>query len=159
MSSRLFEIMKIIKPIIIVLIAIISISCSQEKKENKEKQSTKESSVDKEYLITVLDTIWRTEQEPIRLRDSIGRIDGYESKEFQKQQEICDKNHRINEKKVIEILENQGWLNEIEVGERGSLTICNVIQHSSNEIRLKYLPLMRDAVSKKKITTKVISKS
>lgn len=41
-----------------------------------------------ENLIALLDTIWRTEQEPIRLRDSLMRIYGADSEQFQEQQEI-----------------------------------------------------------------------
>jgi predicted acyl esterase len=41
-----------------------------------------------ENLAAMLDTIWRTEQEPIRLRDSIGKVHGYESEEFQKQKHL-----------------------------------------------------------------------
>jgi hypothetical protein len=36
-------------------------------------------------------------------------------------------------------------------GEQGNLTICNVIQHSGNEIRKKYIPLMKQAVNDKKL--------
>ncbi len=144
---------------IVVLIALVFVSCTNGKKNDKEQQLEKEKLVVKEHLIAVLDTIWRAEQGPIRLRDSLGRVYGFESQEFQKQQEICDKNHRINEKKVIEILEKQGWPDEIDVGEQGSLTICNVIQHSSNEIRRKYLPLMRDAVNKKKLQPRLLARA
>ena len=150
--------MKITKHII-VLIVLVLISCVQEKKAHKEQQLKKEKLAAKEYLIAVLDTIWRTEQEPLRLRDSLGRVYGFESKEFQKQQKICDKNHRINEKKIIKLLENHGWPDEVDIGEQGSLTICNVIQHSSNEIRVKYLPLMKDAVRKKKLQPRLLARA
>ena len=36
-------------------------------------------------------------------------------------------------------------------GERGNWTICNVIQHSDNSVRIHYLPLMRQAVKDKKL--------
>jgi len=144
---------------IIVLITLVSVSCADGKKNGKEQQLKNEKLAAKEYLIAVLDTIWRTEQEPLRVRDSLGRVYGFESKEFQKQQKICDKNHRINEKKIIKLLEKQGWPDEIDVGEQGSLTICNVIQHSSNEIRVKYLPLMKDAVRNKKLQPRLLARA
>ena len=36
-------------------------------------------------------------------------------------------------------------------GEQGNWTICNVIQHSDNEVRIQYLPMMRQAVKDKKL--------
>ena len=36
-------------------------------------------------------------------------------------------------------------------GEQGNWTICNVIQHSDNKIRIKYLPMMRQAVKEEKL--------
>ena len=102
-------------------------------------------------LIAVLDTIWRTEQEPITLRDSLMNIYGAESKEFQEQQEIYEKNHDVNERKVKNILDKYGWPLKEMIGEQGNLTICNVIQHSDTEIRIKYLPMIRQAVKEKKL--------
>jgi hypothetical protein len=102
-------------------------------------------------LITYLDTIWRTEQGPITLRDSLMKIYGTESKEVQTQQEIYEKNHIVNERKVKNILDKYGWPTKEMIGERGNWTICNVIQHSDNEIRIEYLPMMRKAVKDKKL--------
>ncbi|HYX06322.1 MAG TPA: CocE/NonD family hydrolase, partial [Bacteroidales bacterium] len=99
----------------------------------------------------MLDTIWRTEQEPIRMRDSIGKVHGFESEEFQKQNEIYHRNHDINECKILKILDTYGWPDRDMAGNHGNLTICNVIQHADNEVRLKYLPLMRQAVEDKKL--------
>ena len=103
-------------------------------------------------FIAVLDTIWMTEQRPISLRDSLIEIYGADSKEVNEQQKIYEKNHAINEKKVAEILDTHGWpTKEMSGGEQGNWTICNVIQHSDNEVRIKYLPLMRQAVKDKKL--------
>ncbi|GJM36299.1 MAG: hypothetical protein DHS20C18_53000 [Saprospiraceae bacterium] len=104
-----------------------------------------------ENLIAVLDTIWRSEQEPITLRDSFIEKYGAESKEAQEQQEIYERNHAVNERKVKEILDKYGWPEKEVIGEQGNRTICNVIQHSDNEIRLKYLPMMKEAVKMKKL--------
>jgi hypothetical protein len=70
---------------------------------------------------------------------------GVDSKEFEKYQAIYEKNHVVNEQKIATILEN-GWPSKEKIGEQGNRTICNVIQHSDNEIRLKYLPMMKQAV-------------
>ena len=133
--------------LIFIFILIITISCT-----NKNKSNTHSTSIHKtENLIAVLDTIWQTEQTPIRLRDSLMRIYGAESKEYKKQQLIYEKNHIINEKKVRTILDNYGWPTKEMIGEQGNWTICNVIQHADNEVRIKYLPMMRKAVKEKKL--------
>ena len=102
-------------------------------------------------LVAVLDTIWRTEQRPITLRDSLMKVLGAESKEVQIQQEIYEKNHIVNESKVKDILDKYGWPTKEMIGPQGNWTICNVLQHSDNEIRIKYLPMMRKAVKDKKL--------
>ncbi|WP_034058428.1 hypothetical protein [Lacinutrix jangbogonensis] len=61
---------------IFILFLLITISCT-----NKNKSKQTETSIDStENFIAVLDTIWETEQTPIRLRDSLMRIYGAESK-------------------------------------------------------------------------------
>lgn len=104
-----------------------------------------------ENLIAMLDTIWQTEQEPIRLRDSLMKIYGAESTQFQEQQKIYKKNHLVNEQKVKSILDKYGWPTKEMIGEYGNWTICNVLQHSDNEVRLKYLPMMKQAVKDGKL--------
>lgn len=147
-----------ISRLIFILLVFIITSCGKEKK-NKEFHPETESLLIKQYFITLLDTIWRTEQEPIRLRDSLGRIHGYESAEFQKLNEIYHTNHDINEKKILEILETQGWPNKNIIGEQGNLTICNVLQHSDIEIRKKYLPIMRKAVEEDQLAPRLLARA
>lgn len=109
-----------------------------------------------ENLVPILDTIFRTEQEPIRLRDSLMEIHGDESNEFLEQQKIYEQNHAINEKKIRTILDNDGWPAKEIIGERGNRTICNVIQHADNDIRIKYLPMMKQAVLDKKLNPQLL---
>ena len=130
-----------------ILLLLITTSCSN--KNSSKKTTTNDYKT--ESLIAVLDTIWQTEQTPIRLRDSLMRIYGAESKEYNEQQLIYEKNHIVNEKKVRAILDKYGWPTKEMIGEQGNWTICNVIQHSDNEIRIKYLPMMREAVRDKKL--------
>ena len=137
--------------LVFILFVLSVCSCSQKEKETKAPLTYKERLLNKEYLIAVLDTIWRTEQEPIRSRDEMMKQYGVDSKQAEKHQKIYKQNHAINEKKIIDMLESQGWPGEDRVGEQGSLTICNVIQHADNEIRLKYLPMMKEAVKAKKL--------
>lgn len=126
---------------------LIMMSCSRKIK-SREIETTAEK---QENLIAVLDTIWTTEQLPIRSRDSLITLYGVDHNLVKEQNIIIDKNHLINEKKVKEILDNYGWPSKEMIGERGNWTICNVIQHSDNEVRLQYLPMMRQAVKDKKL--------
>jgi hypothetical protein len=138
--------------IILLFTLLLAMACS-----NKSKlKETATSIYVTENFIAVLDTIWRTEQTPIRLRDSLINIYGTESKEVKEQQEIYEKNHFINEKKITTILDKYGWPTKEMIGEQGNWTICNVIQHSDNEIRIKYLPLMKQAVIEKKLAPRFL---
>ena len=138
--------------IIVTVTLFLAMACS-----NKNKLKEVPPSVhDTENLIAVLDTIWQTEQTPIRLRDSLMTIYGAASKKVNEQQEIYEKNHVINEKKVTHILDTYGWPTSKMIGEQGNWTICNVIQHADNEIRLKYLPLMKQAVLEKKLAPRFL---
>lgn len=132
---------------ILLIPLLLAMSCSGKTK--SEKIST--TSERQGNLIAVLDTIWKTEQRPITLRDSLMKIYGAESELVMAQQEIYEKNHIINERKVKEILEKYGWPTKEMAGEHGNWTICNVIQHSDNKVRIHYLPMMRQAVKEKKL--------
>jgi hypothetical protein len=134
------------KKIVYIITLLLTMECSN-KKANKT-STTKQSPID---LISVLDSIWETEQGPITLRDSLMKIYGVGSKEVKIQQEIYEKNHIVNERKVKNILDKYGWPTKEMIGDQGNWTICNVIQHSNNEIRIKYLPMMRKAVQDKKL--------
>lgn len=133
---------------ILLISLLVAMSCSNKTKS----ESVSTVSENQENLIAVLDTIWKTEQLPIRLRDSLIKIYGTESKLVKEQQAIYKKNHIINEKKVKHILDTYGWpTREMAGGEQGNWTICNVIQHSDNAVRIHYLPMMRQAVKDKKL--------
>lgn len=142
--------MNVVKITLLFIVLTIT-SCSQEKKLTQEEENL----ATKEYLIAVLDTVWRTEQEPIRLRDSLMNQYGVESKEAQEQQVIYKKNHAVNEEKVKDILK-AGWPKKEIVGEQGNRTICNVLQHSDPEIRVEYLPLMKKAVLDKELDPQLL---
>lgn len=132
--------------LMLITTLLLTVACSN--KQGNEAPTNKQTPVD---LIAVLDTIWRTEQGPITLRDSLIKIYGADSKEVQVQQEIYKKNHLVNEGKVKTILDKYGWPAKEMIGEQGNWTICNVIQHSDNDVRIKYLPMMRKAVEDEKL--------
>lgn len=102
-------------------------------------------------LVALLAEVFKNEQGPIRKRDSLMQIYGPESPMLDEQQKIYEKNHAINEKIIGDLLDNHGWPQKSVIGEQGNWTICNVIQHSDNEIRIKYVPMMREAVKNKQL--------
>ena len=73
---------------------LLVLSCSRKTK-SKEAPTTAENQVN---LMALLDTIWNTEQRPIRLRDSLMEIYGAESELVKTQQAIYKSNHKINER-------------------------------------------------------------
>ncbi|MFK8008347.1 MAG: DUF6624 domain-containing protein, partial [Saprospiraceae bacterium] len=138
--------------IILLLILSLIFACSN----NPAAQDIQAPASEVKDLVAFLDTIFWMEQEPIRLRDSIMKIHGDESKEFLAQQNIYRKNHAINEKKIRTMLDNSGWPKKEIIGERGNRTICNVIQHAENDIRIKYLPMMKQAVLDKQLNPQLL---
>ncbi|WP_411894597.1 DUF6624 domain-containing protein [Winogradskyella sp. A2] len=132
---------------ILLLSCLVKLNCTDKVKSTENVKSTE----DTVNLIAVLDTIWIKEQQPIRLRDSFMKKYGAESELVLEQQKIYEQNHIANEKKVKDILDTYGWPSHEMIGDQGNWTICNVIQHSDNEIRIMYLPLMRQAVKDKKL--------
>jgi hypothetical protein len=130
-------------------------SCSNRTK-SEEASTINES---QKNLNAILDTIWRAEQRPITLRDSLINIYGVESELVQEQQAIYESNHIINEKRVKDILDKYGWPSREMAGEQGNWTICNVIQHSDNKVRIHYLPMMRQAVKEGKLEPRFLVRS
>ncbi|WP_420574736.1 DUF6624 domain-containing protein [Kordia sp.] len=119
-------------------------------------QNASEKALYEKKLSAILDTIWEMEQTPLRLRDAAMKNYGDDSKEFKKYQEIYRKNHVINEQKVTKMLDTYGWPAPENSGPRGNWTICNVIQHSDNAIRVKYLPMMKKAVQDEKLEVRFL---
>ncbi|MFK5983676.1 MAG: hypothetical protein QM499_12250 [Flavobacteriaceae bacterium] len=142
--------MKTLKLVLLVIVLTVT-ACAQEKKTSLKQQPENKISLNKQYLIAVLDTVFREEQEPIRSRDAMMDKYGVDSEQANKYQKIYERNHPINEKKIRAILDNYGWPDIDVIGEQGNITICAVIQHSDNDIRINYLPLMRKAVNDKQL--------
>ena len=132
---------------ILILGLLLAISCSNKNKSERISKTLE----NQENLIAILETIWKTEQRPITLRDSLMKIHGADSELVKEQQAIYQKNHMVNERKVKHLLDTYGWPTKENAGERGNWTICNVLQHSDNTVRLHYLPMMREAVKEEKL--------
>ena len=93
-------------------------------------------------LIAVLDTIFRSDQEP-RQQNQVRTLDSIEWHAWSKKLNETDS---VNIIKVSDILSRYGWPGEEIVGGSGSSAIWAIIQHSTLENQEKYLPLMREAV-------------
>lgn len=133
--------------IILLFTLLFSLSCSNGKKTSKIENTLQTN----EQLIAMLDEIWISEQQPITLRDSMIELYGADSKEAEKYQLIYEKNHLVNEEKISNLLDSHGWPDKSVIGEQGNWTICNVIQHAENDVRIKYLPMMKEAVLAKQL--------
>ena len=96
-------------------------------------------------LKATLDTIWRLEQGPLTIRDSLMNIYGVESEEADTYQLLFRKNHSVNIQKVKSILDTHGWPDTSLIGERGNRVLANVLQHSDLNTREHDLPLMKQA--------------
>ena len=131
----------------LIFLFLIFMSCSDKNKSKKPVNIIQKT----ESLISVLETIWQTEQTPIRLRDSLITIYGAESKEAGVYQKEFRKNHVVNIKKVKEILDKYDWPELTLIGDQGNRTICNVLQHADQETREHYIPRMKQAVLDEKL--------
>ena len=128
------------------LLLLIFTSCASKKQENQSKGIDYPPN-----LVASLDSIWHDEQDPISIRDSLMEKFGVDSKEAEVYQKIYKENHLVNEKKITALLDKYGWPKKELIGEQGNFTICNVLQHSDQAIRIKYLPLMKKAVLEKEL--------
>lgn len=139
----------------VFFVAIMQVACGKKNQPKEQNQLIVPETID---LIAVLDTIWQTEQVPVRKRDLAFHKYGDESEEYKKYQAIYKKNHKVNEEKIAGILKD-GWPNLEQIGEQGNITICNVIQHCSPETRLKYLTLMRKATKNRQLSPWLLART
>ncbi|MDR4950615.1 hypothetical protein REB14_00295 [Chryseobacterium sp. ES2] len=73
---------------------------------------------------------------------------GPNSKEMNDLWKITNQKDSINLIKVKKILDEKGWVGKDKVGAQANSTLFLVIQHSDLETQKKYLPMMKDAVTK-----------
>ncbi|MBW7674223.1 DUF6624 domain-containing protein [Chryseobacterium chendengshani] len=71
-----------------------------------------------------------------------------DSKEMQDLWKITLHNDSINLLRVKKILDEKGWVGKEKVGAQANSVFFLVIQHSDLETQKKYLPMMREAVTK-----------
>lgn len=113
-------------------------------KSNKEKA---EANFDKP-LVAILDTIFQEDQKYRQQIQGIEEKYGWESDEMKAHWKIINEKDSINLIEVKKILDERGWLGADAIGYQGNSTLFLVIQHADIETQEKYLPMMREAVSK-----------
>ncbi len=101
-----------------------------------------------ESLVSVLDTIYKEDQEYRLEAQDLAKEYGGESEEMKAHVKILLEKDSIHIIKIKEILDERGWLGSDIIGNQGNLTLFLVIQHSDFETQNMYLPMMREAVKK-----------
>ena len=99
-------------------------------------------------LVATLETIHREDQ---TYRRQIGDVEekyGRDSDEMKNHWAMINEKDSINLIEIQKILDERGWLGADVIGNQGNSTIFLVIQHSPLEVQEKYLPMMREAVTK-----------
>lgn len=97
-------------------------------------------------LIRILKDIEKDDQKYRKKIDRIEKRHGFESEQKKDILKSIHLTDSINLIKVKSIIDQYGWLGVDEVGYRGNATLFLVIQHSDSATRVKYLPIMREAV-------------
>jgi len=113
-------------------------------KANKEKA---EVNLDK-TLVSYLDTIFQEDQGLRKQLSEVEKKYGRNSDEIKAHWKTIMEKDSLNLIKIQKILDERGWLGPDIVGDQGNMTLFLVIQHADLETQEKYLPMMREAVSK-----------
>lgn len=103
-------------------------------------------------LIAILDTVQADDQKYRAEVDEIVNKYGPDSKEMKdlwKKLAVVDS---INLLKVSKILDQHGWPGTETVGSKGATAIFLVIQHADLQTQEKYLPLLKEAVKKGRVS-------
>lgn len=95
-----------------------------------------------------LEQVWDNDQ---KYRSSFNSVEllrkyGKDSKEVKAILCECAKLDEINLEIITNIINKYGWLGEKTIGFKANMALFLVIQHSSLEIQLKYLPIIEQAV-------------
>ncbi len=136
------------KKIILIIVSFLFINhlFGQNLTQHNKVDST-ESSYDIPLQKQLLE-IYKEDQEPRKQMNELVNKYGYKSPEVDSLINEIKKKDKINLEKVIDILENKGWVGTDKVGLIASVSLFLVIQHADLKTQEKYLPMMRDAVKK-----------
>jgi hypothetical protein len=114
-----------------------------------EKVKKNKQEKEKDYrheLVSLLDTVFKDDQEGrLKLR-SVEEMYGRNSAEIKQLWKEIEEKDSINLLKVSAILDTHGWLGPEVVGNNGNSALFLVIQHSPLQVQLKYIPMLRAAV-------------
>jgi hypothetical protein len=99
-------------------------------------------------LMALLDSVYKEDQILRRQISSIAGEYGYNSKEMSAHWKVLREKDSLNLIVVEEILDTRGWLGAKVIGSRGNMALFLVIQHSPLTVQEKYLPMMREAVTR-----------
>ncbi len=113
-------------------------------KGNKERL---EANLDKP-LVTLLDSIHREDQDLRKQIDEVESKYGRDSQEMQAHWRLIQEKDSTNLVVISQLLDARGWLGADVIGKQGNSTLFLVIQHADLATQEKYLPMMRDAVTK-----------
>ncbi len=94
-----------------------------------------------------LGAMYDTDQAQRSKMDAVGKQYGYDSPEMM---ELWSKQQPIDEaniKRLVEIIDKEGWPGRRVVGDKASTAAFLVLQHADYTYQKKYLPLLRKAVA------------
>lgn len=134
------------KPLLFISIGFIFIwmSCSDEIRNTIPDKSTK---VVPDSILTLQLLDLNTKDQTLRfiLPDVTKRF-GAGSAEEKYFWSLIHQQDSLNEKEVVEVIEQYGWLGIDRVGKEANQSLWLVIQHAPLEVQEKYLPLLRTSV-------------
>lgn len=81
--------------------------------------------------------------------DSVGAAKGMDSEEYRLAIEKMKVQDALNLKEVSHLLDSCGWLGADKIGDDGHMDLFLAIQHADTSAMVKYLPILRKAVSDK----------
>lgn len=129
------------KKIALIIVGLMMVSLSFGQTQNKTGFN--------KTLMAQLDTIHQEDQKyRIRLDELLkkSRTES-ENMELITLIELMNEKDSLNLIKVETIVNEYGWLGADVIGKQGNKTLFLVIQHSNLETQLKYLPIMREALT------------
>ena len=99
-------------------------------------------------LMQLLDTILINDSKYRFLHDDTLKTYGQNSKQMKALWKIINRYDSIDQVKVCAILDKYGWLGKDVVGDSGNTALFLVVQHADTTIKIKYLPMLKEAVKK-----------
>jgi hypothetical protein len=99
-------------------------------------------------IIQQLDSILKIDQKYRPIIRSVRKEFGNESDTIKKLWKVIAYNDSMSLIKVTDILDHYGWLGPEAIGNDGNRALFFVIQHSNKTTMEKYLPMMKEAVTK-----------